>query len=140
MLLPHLAPLRSPARTAALVAFGALVLLTAGAARAELDFSDFDDFLMQEMEDALKALEPHIGTKDVAAAAEDVEVLREGLQWAETYFSTKGVEDAIALAKQGQEHAAAVAKSLAAGDLDAAAAAARSVAKTCRSCHDAYRP
>jgi hypothetical protein len=130
---------RSRLRT--LAAFAGLALFAAGAARAELDFSDFDDLLMQTMEDTLKALEPHIGGQDVAAATEDAQVLREGLQWAETYFTTKGgADDAVALAKEGQQHAAAVVSSLAQNDFAAAAAAARSVAKTCRTCHDAYRP
>jgi hypothetical protein len=130
----------------ALAACGALATLAVAdeprpaAAGAALDFSDFDDILMQSMEDTVKALEPRIGAKDVAAATEDAEFLREGLQWAESYFVSKGVADAAALAKEGQEHAANVVKALAANDFDAAAAAARNVSKTCRSCHDAYRP
>jgi hypothetical protein len=112
-----------------------------GAARAELDFSDFDTLLMQSMEDTIKALEPRIGNKDVAAATEDAEFLREGLQWAESYFAAKGgADDAVAFAKEGQQHAAKVTTSLAAGDFAAAAAAARGVAKSCRTCHDVYRP
>jgi hypothetical protein len=131
--------LRFTIRSTAVLA--ALATLGAGAARAELDFSDFDTLLMQTMEDTLKALEPNIGGKDVAAATEDAEVLREGLQWAESYFAAKGgTDDAVAIAKEGQAHAATVVKSLAAGDFDAAAAAARGVAKSCRACHDAYRP
>jgi hypothetical protein len=128
-------------RIGALGALAVLTALGAGAARAEIDFSDFDTFLMQTMEDTLKALEPHIGGKNVAAATEDAQVLREGLQWAESYFAAKGgADDAVALAKEGQEHAAAVATALESGDFEAAAAAARGVAKTCRACHDAYRP
>jgi hypothetical protein len=128
-------------RLPVLSALGLVAGLAAGVSHAELDLTDFDDFVMQTMEDTLKALEPHIGAKDVTAATDDAEVLLEGLQWAETYFAAKsGVDDAVAIAKQGQEHAANVAKSLAARDFAAAAAAARSVAKTCRTCHDAYRP
>src|SRR5262249_6861391 len=60
-----------------LLACGALATLAVAdepakaAAGAALDFSDFDDILMQSMEDTVKALEPRIGAKDVAAATED---------------------------------------------------------------------
>ena len=133
------ARLESVHRGAAWVGIGAIFV--ASLARAELDFSDFDDFLMQSMERTLKALEPRIRAHDIAAATDDAESLREGLQWAEQYFTRKGsADDAVTLAKQGQELAATVVRSLAAKDFDGAATAARGVAKTCRSCHDAYRP
>jgi hypothetical protein len=124
----------------ALPALALAAALGAATVRAELDLSDFDDILMQDMEDTVKALEPHIGGKDVAAATDDAAFLREGLQWAESYFAAKGVDDAVAIAKEGQQHAANVTKALESGDFEGAAAAARAVAKTCRTCHDAYRP
>jgi hypothetical protein len=124
-----------------LTTIGAALAIAAALAHAELDFSDFDDVLMQDMEHAVKALEPHIGAHDAAAATHDAELIRDGLQWAERYFAGKsGTDDAVAWAKEGQAHAAEVVSSLSAHDFQTAAAAARGLAKTCRTCHDAYRP
>ena len=76
----------------------------------------------------------------VAVATRLADFLRDGLQWVESYFAAKGVTDAVGIAKEGQQHVALVAKALAANAFAAAASAARAVSKTCRTCHDAYRP
>jgi len=44
------------------------------------------------------------------------------------------------LAREGQEHLAVVAKSIEAGDFDAASNGVRAVVKTCKTCHEAYKP
>mgnify|MGYP005829715263 CR=1 FL=1 len=119
-----------------------LIAATAGAAAlaAEIDLSYFDTLLMQDLDHTVKELEPHIGGKNAAAATEAVTFLRDGLEWTESYFAAKGVPDGAKLAREGKERAAEALTALAAGDFDAAAAAARDVAKSCRACHDVYRP
>jgi hypothetical protein len=109
-------------------------------AAAELDLSDFDTLLMQDMDATVKDLEPLIGGRNAAAATEAVTFLEEGLAWTASYFAAKGVPDAEQLAREGKQRALAARTAIAGGDFKAAAAAAREVAKSCRACHDAYRP
>ena len=107
---------------------------------AEIDLKDFDTLLMQDMDETVKDLEPLIGAKNAAGATEAVVFLGQGLEWTEQYFLAKSVADGAKLARTGKERALAVQKALAANDFAAAAAAAREVAKSCRACHDVYRP
>jgi hypothetical protein len=117
------------------------VILNGGLAWADIDLSDFDDELMQNMDDAIKALDSSIATRDVPAATADAQFIVEGLKWTESYFAKKGnVADAVQLATQGHEFAATVATASAQNDFDAAFTAYRSLVKTCRSCHEAYKP
>ena len=116
------------------------MLGVAALAAAELDLSDFDTLLMQDMDATVKDLEPLIGGRNAAEATEAVTFLEEGLGWTESYFAAKGVPDAEKLAREGKERAVAARTAITSGDFNAAAAAAREVAKSCRACHDAYRP
>lgn len=110
-------------------------------AAAEIDLSDFDTFLMQDMDATVKDLEPLIGGKDVAAAKEAVTFLLEGLAWTQDYFASKaGADDAVGFARAGKESAEATLAALDAKDFNGAAEAARNVARSCRQCHDVYRP
>ena len=121
---------------AAAVTFGAATALLA----AEIDLSGFDTLLMQDMDATVKDLEPLIGARNAAAATEAVTFLEQGLEWTEQYFLAKGVADGAELARDGKERAQAARAALAANDFGAAAEAARDVAKSCRACHDVYRP
>ena len=67
-----------------------LSLALCTAAAADLDLSDFDTLLMQDMDAAIKDLEPLLGAKDAGAATATAEFLRDGLEWTERYFETKG--------------------------------------------------
>ena len=121
--------------------FICLCTLTAGLAFASIDLSDFDDELMRNMDDAIKALDGSIGAMDVQASAVDAQFIAEGLEWAEGYFTAKGdVPDAVQWAAQGREFAAAIAAQTGKNDFDAAFTSYRSLVKTCRSCHDVYKP
>ena len=121
--------------------FISLCTLSCGLAFANIDLSDFDDELMRNMDDAIKALDGNIGAKDVQASAMDAQFIAEGLKWAEGYFVAKGdVPDAVRWAAQGREFAAAIATEAGRNDFDAAFTAYRSLVKTCRGCHDVYKP
>lgn len=120
----------------AALSFAATAVLFA----AEIDLAEFDTLLMQDLDATVKELEPLIGGRDVAAASEAVAFLRDGLAWTETYFATRDVADGAAFARDGKDEAVAVLSALEAGDFAAAAASARAVAKSCRTCHDVYRP
>lgn len=122
------------------IALAHVIVLSTAVAMAAVDVSGIDTFLMQDMEQAVKELEPLIGARDTAGATETATFLSEGLQWTEDYFAAQQADDAAALAREGRERAAAVLAALAAADFSAAADAARGVSRACRSCHDAYRP
>jgi hypothetical protein len=123
------------------MAAGVMVALAASVMAAELDLSDFDDDLMRSMDDAVKDLDSNVGGQDAKASLADAEVLRDGLAWAEKYFSAKpAAPRGPGLAREGQEHVAAVVKSIEAGDFNAASDRVRDVVRTCKACHEAYKP
>ena len=108
---------------------------------ADIDFSDFDDSLMRDMDDAVKELDSNVGGGDAAASLTNVKVLRDGFAWAEKYFAAK--PDAPlghGFVKDGIGHLDSLEKSLGAGDFDGANAGLRGVVKSCKACHEAYKP
>ena len=123
------------------LAAGVMVTLAASVMAADIDFSDFDDDLMNSMDDAIKELDSNVGGQDAKASLANVEVIRDGLTWAEKYFSAKPeAPRGAGLAREGQEHLGIVAKSIETGDFDAASNGVRAVVKTCKTCHEAYKP
>lgn len=117
------------------------VALLGAPALADPDFSDVDSDLMRGMEDALKDLEPVLGTSNITSAQADAEVLRNGLKWVEEYFVAKGgVDDGVAIARDGRAVVAELIGHLDAKNVPAAIDSARKVSKNCRSCHDIYKP
>ncbi|MFT4045852.1 MAG: hypothetical protein QM661_04060 [Solimonas sp.] len=118
-----------------------IALAIGGVAFADIDLSDFDDDLMQGMDDAVKSFEPNLAAKNGAGALEDAAILRDGYVWTEQYFAAKGgTDDAVRIAKQGLDLIDQAVAATKAQDFDAAATSARAAAKTCRSCHDLYKP
>jgi hypothetical protein len=108
---------------------------------AEGDLPGFDTYLMRSMEDSIKSFEPNIAAKNAQRALADAQILWDGFRWTEEYFANRGsAEDAVQIARQALEHTGAVMKFLDANDFESAAASARSAARTCRTCHDLYKP
>ena len=118
----------------------AISLFVSGLALAKIDLSDFDTEAMKNIEDATKELDAAILNKDVEVAVANAEFIRDSLHWAEGYFAKKAVDDAVKWSQQGREFAATIAKSAAAKDFNAAYESFGSLKKTCKSCHDAYKP
>jgi hypothetical protein len=120
----------------------ALAALMPGAmALADVDTSDVDSYLMQDMENALKDLEPVLVAGNFDSARADAEVLRGGLQYVYDYFVAKGnAEDAVKMAVEGQAAIARVFAGLDNKNAAAAIAAARDTAKNCKACHEVYKP
>lgn len=111
------------------------------AGTVNLDLSDFNDDVMRDMDDTMKRLDSDIATRDTRAVASDSVSIREGLKYAQDYFTKKGnIEDAVRWATQGQELAEAVANAVQAGDFDTSLSKYDSLVKNCRSCHDVYKP
>ena len=116
------------------------LILSAGAAQAAMDFSDYDDEMMRTLDQTVKYFEPDISGKNSRGATEDAQILLEGFKYAEDYFAKKEADgDGAKIAQQGKEYVATALKSVEQKDFDNAAAAAREAARTCRSCHDAYK-
>ena len=115
--------------------------LIAVPALANVDFKDIDSDLMQDMDNAIKNLEPVLSAGNLTSAQADAEVLRDGLKWVEDYFVAKGsVDDGVAIARDGRAVVDELLAQLAAKNVPAAIDAARSTAKNCRSCHEIYKP
>jgi hypothetical protein len=124
---------------------GAVLCLTwagiASAAFIRLDLHDFDDDLMRDMDTATKDLEPVLGAGNADAAKEDIDVLQHGFQWTEGYFQKKQTTpDAVKVAQEGERLIGELLPLLQRKDFPTAAATARELAKTCRACHDTYKP
>ncbi len=110
-------------------------------ATVSLDLTDFNDDVMRDMDDTMKRLDSNIASRDPKSVAADAQAIRDGLKWAEDYFTKKGnVDDAVKWARQGQDLAAAVAGAARSSDFDTSLDKYDSLVKTCRACHDAYKP
>lgn len=120
---------------------GVVVLLMSGVVFASIDLSDFDKNTMEDVDDANKELESALAGKETETVVANAEFIRDSLQWAEGYFEKKpSAAEAVKLARQGRELAAAIAKAAAEGNFDAAGEAYTSLRRACKSCHDAYKP
>jgi len=118
-----------------------LLLGTFAVAATNIDLTDFNDDVMKNMDDTVKSLDSDLATRDTRSAQSDAATIRDGLRWAEEYFTRKGnVDDAVQLAKKGEELATNIAKSAGSSDFDAALTTYDALVKTCRRCHDAYKP
>ena len=118
-----------------------MVTLAARVMAADIDFSDFDDDLMQSMDDAIKELDSNVGGQDAKASLANAAVLGDGFTWAEKYFAAKPEAPLGAgFAREGKEHLAGVVQSIESGNFDAASTGVRAVVKTCKACHEAYKP
>jgi len=123
------------------LAASVLVTLAASVMAADLDLRDFDDDLMQSMDDAIKELDSNVGGQDAQASLANAAVLDKGLAWAEKYFAAKPEAPlGVGYAREGQAHLATLVQALEARNFDAASNGVRAVVKTCKACHEAYKP
>jgi hypothetical protein len=116
-----------------------LALTPVRLAWADIDTSDIDSYLMQDMENAIKDLEPVLTVRNAESARADAHILRDGLQWTHDYFIGKGAQDAVSITVEGQAAVARVIAALDAVNFDDAIAAARDTAANCKSCHEIYK-
>lgn len=118
-----------------------LTVSASGTERKEIDLRDYDDELMRDLDRTIKFFEPDIVAKNVEGAKQDAEILVEGFQYTEDYFSKKeNAEDAVEISQRGLRSVAAALAALSDSDFDKASASARDAAETCRDCHDIYKP
>jgi hypothetical protein len=76
---------------------------------------------------------------DLGAAAKDAADMQAAFAKIEGYWTQKNTADAVTAAKNAQAVAKEIHDAAAAGNMDAAVAAAGKVAATCTSCHMAHR-
>lgn len=108
---------------------------------ADVNLDDFDDDLMRTMGDTIKILEPDISANNVQAATDDAQVFDKGFEYVEKYFTAKGTApDAVKYAQDSRALTTKVLQGLSSHDTNAAAAAARDLAHSCKGCHDVYKP
>jgi hypothetical protein len=120
---------------------GIAILFASGVVFAGIDLSDFDKNTMQDVDDANKELESAIADRETDTVIANAAFIRDSLQWAEGYFEKKGgAADAVKLARDGRESAAAIARSAGEGNFDAAAEAYTALRRACKGCHDVYKP
>ncbi len=106
-----------------------------------LDFRDYDNDLMRDLDRTIKYFEPDIAGGNADAAKEDLDQLAEGFRYTQDYFSKKtGADDAVEISRKGAKLVADVRDLIEKSDFDAAAAAARETPGVCKSCHDIYKP
>lgn len=119
----------------------AAVASSAYAEHRVLDLHDYDDDLMRDLDKTIKYFEPDISAKNAQSALDDAAVLQDGFKYTEDYFAKKGgADDAVQISKEGLDYIAAAIKSVLDNKFEAAAEAARGAAKTCRACHNTYKP
>jgi len=123
------------------VLFTILLAIPSHAERKDIDLRDYDDELMRDLERTIKFFEPDITARNRQGAIEDATILQDGFKYTEDYFARKGnAEDAVEISRQGLQLIESAVKALEASDFDGASASARETARTCRSCHDIYKP
>ncbi len=126
-------------RSVLLVTFCAAVC--SGPVAAALDFHDYDNDLMRDLDKTIKYFEPDITAGNTDAIKEDADLLADGFRYTEDYFAKKGqADDAVDISRKGAKLIAEVRSYVEKSDFEGAAAAARETPGVCKSCHDIYKP
>ncbi|WP_347989059.1 hypothetical protein [Methylomonas sp. AM2-LC] len=121
-------------------AIGILFMLLSNIAGADAEF-DFEE-MMKDVETQTQSVQNSIAAKDVDTATADAKKLQDEFKLVENYFTKRGnASDAVGIAKEYQEKAATLQKSLAVSDYDTANHVAQEFSQQCRgACHDSYKP
>lgn len=123
-----------------IVLLGVCTVLVASIAWAKLDLSDFDEDIMDKMDDAVKDLEVVIPAHNAASARLDAETIQAGLTKTSEYFAAQGVDDGVHRAHEAQALTQKILEALERQDFDAALVAVGDTKKSCHSCHEMYKP
>lgn len=120
--------------------YGILLALVTSVVSAESEF-DFEE-LMKDVETQIQNVQNSISAQDSATALTDAKKLQDEFKLVEGFFERRGNSaDAVLNSKEYQDKAAAIQKSLTAGDYTTAANEANDFSKQCRgACHDKYKP
>ncbi|MBV8124916.1 MAG: hypothetical protein JOY60_13005 [Burkholderiaceae bacterium] len=95
---------------------------------------------MRDIDDTTKSLNSNLATKNSKNALGEAQEIAAFFLQVQGYYEAKGnAQDAVDYARKSHELAGQIAKSVAANDLDAAAATVSSLTRICKSCHNAYK-
>jgi len=123
------------------LAAGVASMLAASLSAADIDFSDFDDAVMRDMDDGIKELDATVSAQNRAGALATAASLDDSLAWVEKYFTNKPEAPlALGYARDTRANVKALVASLEAQDFDTAYTHVRAVARSCKVCHEAYKP
>ena len=101
---------------------------------------DLDEW-MDRIDDGNQDLQRNIAARDRAAALERARELESLYGLMEKFFVDRGgSENAVRISREGRAQAAAAIRHLDAKQFDAANGHVRALVKTCKSCHEAYKP
>ncbi len=94
---------------------------------------------MKDVGATMGSLRKNLDAKSAADVQKDAEKLQTLFTQSEGFFKAMKAQDAVDTAKANAGLAGDIAKAAKAGNLDAAAAPAGAIQKTCKSCHDVHR-
>ena len=105
-------------------------------AQTEADFSGW----MKSVQATDKGVKGAVAAKDAAAVNAAAKTLEDSFKSVEAFFTKKGgAADAVGLAKANSAAASAMGKAATAGNFDAAATSAATIAGSCNMCHMVHR-
>lgn len=118
-----------------LVALAAMLIATTAFAQSDADYQGY----MKAIAGANGSLGKNIEAKNAAGAAADAQKLADTFKQVEAFWQGRNVADAVAFAQKGGAAATATANAAKAGNLDDAAASAKTIGPNCGGCHMAHR-
>ena len=95
--------------------------------------------LMKTTSATMGSLRKNLEAKQGPDAAKDAQKLADVYKQVGAYFAKANADDAVKLAKSGETAATELASAATAGNMDQAAADAKTIGGTCGPCHAAHR-
>jgi hypothetical protein len=101
---------------------------------------DFDAWMIT-IDERIQRVQGKIAAKDADGVVADAKALESAFAQVEAFWVSRGnAADAVDLAKQARQRAAALATAAGERDFDRASGESVRVAETCTACHRLYRP
>jgi hypothetical protein len=102
---------------------------------------DMDTDLMQTIDDTAKSVTSNIDLRNPAAGGTDAQELQNLFRQVQAFYERRhDAPDAVTYARTSLDLAGRIERALAGRDYADAARAAADLTRTCRSCHDVYKP
>ena len=122
-------------RTKSILAGVAATIIGILLAQSDADYQNW----MKTVAATNQSLQKNLAAKNAEGITADATKLQETFKQVEVFWQTRNSSDATSLAKQAQTVAASISKDAASGNMDQAAADAKSLAAACGACHMAHR-
>ena len=122
-------------RTMRILAAIAATIIGVLLAQSDADYQSW----MKTVAATNQSLQKNLAAKDAKGVSADAAKLQDTFKQVEGFWQTRNSADAMNFAKQAQTAAASISKDVEAGNMDQAAADAKSLAAVCGQCHMAHR-